>query len=301
MTLETKLCGLTMKNPIITASGTFGFGAEFAPYMDVSKLGGICSKGLTLNPKEGNFGPRMWETTAGMLNSVGLQNPGVAHFIEHELPIMRQFDTAVIANMGGGTLEDYVTGAALLDKADIDLLELNISCPNVKQGGAAFGIKAEVAREVVAAVRQVYHGPMMVKLSPAAENIAEMALACEEAGADALSLINTLKGMAIDVYKRKPVFRNVVAGLSGPAVKPVALHMVYEVCRHVKIPVVGLGGITTGQDVVEFIMAGAQAVQVGTANFIKPDITLDILRELEEFMQQQGIASLDEIRGCAQA
>lgn len=298
MTLKTNLCGLTLKNPIITASGTFGFGQEFAPYMDVSRLGGICSKGLTLNPKEGNYGPRMWETPSGMLNSVGLQNPGVAHFIEHELAVMRQFDTTAIVNMGGGTIEEYVEGARLLDAAGIDLLELNISCPNVKEGGAAFGVKASVAKEVVSAVRDVFHGKMMVKLSPAAEDIVEMALACEEAGADALSLINTLKGMAIDVYKRKPVFRNTVAGLSGPAVKPVALHMVYQVCGAVKIPVVGLGGIMTGQDVIEFIMAGATAVQVGTANFIKPDITLDILRELEEFMASQKIENLDEIRNC---
>jgi dihydroorotate dehydrogenase (NAD+) catalytic subunit len=204
----------------------------------------------------------------------------------------------VIANLGGGTVEEYVLGAELLDKSGIDLLELNISCPNVKHGGAAFGVKAGVAKEVVSAVRAVYSGKMMVKLSPAAENIAEMAKACEEAGADALSLINTLKGMAIDVYRRKPVFRNVVAGLSGPAIKPVALHMVYEACKAVSIPVVGLGGIMTGRDVIEFIMAGAQAVQIGTANFVKPDIALDILRELTEFMEEQGISSLDEIRGC---
>lgn len=297
--LTVDLCGLTLKNPILTASGTFGFGEEFTPYMDVSKLGGICSKGLTLHPKEGNYGPRMWETPSGMLNSVGLQNPGIAHFIAHELGVMRRSGTTVIANMGGGALEEYVEGARLLNDADIDMLELNISCPNVKKGGMAFGIKAPVAKEVVAAVRAVFQGPMMVKLSPNAEDIVEMALACEEAGADAISLINTLKAMAIDVYRKKPVFRNIVAGLSGPAVKPVALRMVYEVSKAVNIPVVGLGGIMSGMDAVEFIMAGAAAVQVGTANFVRPDQSLQILRELEAFLESQGIASLAEIRGCA--
>lgn len=299
MTLKTELCGIILKNPVIAASGTFGFGEEFAPYMDVSALGGICSKGLTLHPKEGNRGPRMWETASGMLNSVGLQNPGIRHFIERELPVMRRFGSAVIANMGGGSLEEYVEGAALLDRADIDMLELNISCPNVREGGAAFGVRAEVAEAVVSAVRKAFRGPMMVKLSPNAEDIVEMALACEGAGADALSLINTIKAMAIDVYKRKPVFRNTVAGLSGPAVKPVALRMVYEVAKAVKIPVVGLGGIMTGMDAVEFIMAGARAVQVGTANFVKPSATLGIIRELEEFMEAQGVSNLEEIRGAA--
>ncbi|GHU81106.1 dihydroorotate dehydrogenase [Clostridia bacterium] len=266
--------------------------------MDVSRLGGICSKGLTLNPKEGNYGTRMWETPSGMLNSVGLQNPGVKQFIRHELEIMRGFDTVAIVNMGGGTIDEYIEGAALLDGAGIEMLELNISCPNVKQGGAAFGIKASVAREVVSQVRKVFRGPLMVKLSPSAEDIVEMALACEEAGADALSLINTLKAMAIDVYKRKPVFRNMVAGLSGPAVRPVALRMVWETARAVSIPVVGLGGILCGRDAIEFIMAGAAAVQVGTANFTKPGIMLDIIAEIGDFMREQGIASLDEIRGC---
>ena len=296
--LKTTLCGIELKNPVITASGTFGFGEEFSPYMDVSKLGAICSKGLTLNPKEGNYGTRMWETPAGMLNSVGLQNPGVKQFVAKELDIMRKCGTVSIVNMGGGTIEEYVEGAALLDAAGIEMLELNISCPNVKQGGAAFGIKAEVAKEVVSQVRRVFHGPMMVKLSPAAEDITEMAVACEEAGADAISLINTLKAMAIDVYKRKPVFRNMVAGLSGPAVRPVAVRMVWEVAKAVNIPVVGLGGIMCGRDAIEFIMAGATAVQVGTANFTNPGICLDIIAEIEEFMISQGIKSLDEIRGC---
>lgn len=298
--LNVELCGVSLKNPLIMASGTFGFGAEFTPYMDVSTLAGISSKGLTLHPKEGNLGHRMWETASGMLNSVGLQNPGVPEFIKTELPRMQKLGPAVIANLGGGTLEEYIQGAKLLDKADIDILELNISCPNVKEGGMAFGIVAEDAARVVKAVKEVTHHPMMVKLSPNAHDIVEVALACQEAGADALSLINTLKGMAIDVYKREPVFRNVSAGLSGPAVKPVALSMVYEVSKAVDIPVVGLGGIMTGRDVVEFIMAGATAVQVGTANLVTPNASAVILQELTEFMETQGIASLDEIRGCAQ-
>jgi dihydroorotate dehydrogenase (NAD+) catalytic subunit len=268
--------------------------------MEVSRLGGICSKGLTLHPKEGNYGTRMWETPAGMLNSVGLQNPGVAHFIAHELPIMRSCDTVVIANLGGGTVEEYVEGAILLNSAEIDMLELNISCPNVKEGGAAFGVDADVAYDVVRAVRAAYQGRLMVKLSPQAADIADMAVACEEAGADALSLINTIKAMAIDVYKRKPVFRNVIAGLSGPAIQPIALRMVYEVAKAVTIPIVGLGGIMTGLDAAAFIMAGATAVQVGTANLVKPDMALSILSELEDFLTAQGIASLEEIRGCAQ-
>lgn len=298
--LKTDLCGITMKNPLIMASGTFGFGIEFTPYLNLNRLGGISSKGLTLEPKEGNFGPRMWETPSGMLNSVGLQNPGVKEFIKTDLVRMRRFEPAVLANLGGATLEDYVQGAALLNEADIDMLELNISCPNVKEGGMAFGIRCEDAARVVSAVRKVYNGPMMVKLSPNAHDIVAVAKTCEKEGADALSLINTLKGMAIDVKKRAPVFRNVSAGLSGPAVKPVALSMVYEVCREVKIPVVGLGGIACGQDVIEFIMAGATAVQIGTANLMRPDSSVRILEELEEFMKSHNISSLEEIRGCAQ-
>lgn len=299
MTLKTKLCGVTLKNPLIMASGTFGFGAEFAEYMDLSALGGICSKGLTLHPKQGNYGSRMWETPAGMMNSVGLQNPGVACFISDELPRMRRSGAAVIANLGGGTVEEYVEGARLLDSADIDLLELNISCPNVKEGGANFGIDPEVAAGVVSAVRGAFRGPMMVKLSPNAHDIVDMALACEAAGADALSLVNTFKAMAIDIHRRGPVFRNVSAGLSGPAIKPIALRMVYEVAGAVKVPVVGLGGIATATDALEFILAGAAAVQIGTASFVKPDIALDILAGIEEYMERNKVKDLRELRGAA--
>jgi len=300
LTLETKLNGITLKNPVIAASGTFGFGEEFGEYMDVSRLGGVSSKGLTLNGKQGNTGPRMWETPSGMLNSVGLQNPGVAAFIEQELPKMKRMDTVILANLGGGTEEDYLEGAKLLDRSGCDIIELNISCPNVKSGGMAFGIKAKVAHDLVGKVRAVVkHKPLMVKLSPNAENIVEMALACEEAGADSLSLINTLAGMAIDVYRKRPVFRNTIAGLSGPAVKPVALRMVYDVCKAVRVPVVGMGGIAGWRDAVEFILAGATAIQIGTANFIKPDICLDIIGGITRYLADQGIEALDEIRGAA--
>ena len=295
--LKVNVLGMKFKNPIITASGTFGFGEEYAQVYDISILGGICSKGLTIKPKQGNKGTRLWETPMGMMNSIGLQNPGVEKFISEELPKMKKYNTKIIANLGGGTIDDYLEGVEKLNQTDIDILELNISCPNVKSGGMAFGIKSEVAYEVINEVRKVCKKPLMVKLSPNAENIANMAVTCEKAGADAISLINTLKGMAVDIYKRKPIFENTYAGLSGPAVKPVALRMVHEVCKAVSIPVCGIGGITTGKDVIEFTMVGASLIQIGTANFIKPDICVDIIREIEDFLNKQGIKNLDEIRG----
>lgn len=291
------ICGINFKNPVISASGTFGFGEEYSNYYDVSKLGGICSKGLTINPKEGNAGDRIFETASGIMNSVGLQNPGVRHFIENELPKMKQFDTVCIANLGGGCAEDYIDGIKLLNETSADIIELNISCPNVKHGGMAFGIKSDVAYEVVSEVRKVCNKPLMVKLSPNAEDIVDMAVKCEEAGADAISLVNTFKGMAIDIKRRKPVFNNVTAGLSGACIKPIALRMVYEVSKAVKVPVVGMGGICSSEDAIEFIMAGAHAIQVGTANFIKPDICLDIIAGIEAFMKKEGIKNLEEIRG----
>lgn len=295
--LKVKTMGMEFKNPILTASGTFGFGEEFSEIYNLSLLGGICSKGLTLNPKSGNKGIRVWETPMGLINSIGLQNPGVDKFILEELPKMKSYNTKVIANLGGNTTEEYLIGIEKLNLTDIDIIELNISCPNVKSGGMAFGIKCDVANEIVSKVRKVCEKPLMVKLSPNAENIAEMAIACEEGGADAISLINTIKSMAIDIKKRKAVFDNVYAGLSGPCVKPIALRMVHEVYKAVKIPVCGLGGIMTASDAIEFIMAGATLVQIGTANFIKPDIAVDIIKELSEFMDKEGINSLDEIRG----
>jgi dihydroorotate dehydrogenase (NAD+) catalytic subunit len=295
--LEVNVAKVPFKNPIIAASGTFGFGEEFGEIYNVSRLGGICSKGLTLNKKEGNDGIRIFETAAGILNSVGLQNPGVQGFIDKELVKMKKLDTIIIANLGGGTLEDYEDGAEKLSETSVDMIELNISCPNVKYGGMAFGIKNDVAYEVVSKVRKVCKKPLMVKLSPNAENITEMALACEKAGADAVSLINTIKGMAIDIKNKKSIFNNITAGLSGPAVKPIALRMVYEVSKAVSIPVVGIGGITSYKDVLEFLMAGATAVQIGTGNFMKPDICIDIIDGLESYVKRENLNSITEIIG----
>ncbi|EJP6473661.1 dihydroorotate dehydrogenase [Clostridium botulinum] len=295
--LQTNLCGRTLKNPIIAASGTFGFGEEYGEFYDVSILGGISSKGLTLNPKEGNDGIRIYETSSGIINSVGLQNPGIDRFVKEELPKMKKIDTITIANVGGGCIEDYIAVVDKLNKTDVDMIELNISCPNVKHGGMAFGIKSEVAYEVVKKVKEICKKPLIVKLSPNAEDIVDMAIKCESAGADALSLVNTFKAMAIDIKRKVPVFENVTAGLSGPCIKPIALRMVYEVCKKVTIPVIGIGGISNYEDVIEFIMAGATTVQIGTANFMNPYSALNIIKDLESYMKKEGIKNLDEIRG----
>lgn len=295
--LNVNINGVDFKNPVIAASGTFGFGAEYNNFYDVGILGGISSKGLTLNPKDGNNGIRVVETSQGMMNSVGLQNPGIDRFIAEELPKMRALGTNVIANVGGGCIEDYEIAIEKLRGTDIDMIELNISCPNVKSGGMAFGIKSEVAFDVVKKIKAISDKPLMVKLSPNAENIVDMAIKCEEAGADSISLINTLKGLAIDPYKRKPVFNNVYAGLSGPAVKPVALRMVHEVSKAVNVPIIGLGGITTGLDAVEFMMAGATAVQIGTVNFFNPLAGKEIIEEIQEFCIKEGIKDIKDIIG----
>ena len=295
--LNVKFKDINFKNPVIMASGTFGFGKEYNEVYDIEKLGGISSKGLTLNQKDGNNGMRVFETPSGMMNSVGLENPGVQGFIDKELPFFSDLDLVRIVNLGGGTLDDYIKGAELLRGKDIDVIELNISCPNVKAGGMAFGIKNEVAREVVREVRKVVDKPLVIKLSPNAEDIVGMARVCEEEGADGVSLVNTFKALAIDINKRKPVFENVYAGLSGPAIKPIALRMVNEVAKNVEIPVWGMGGITTANDAIEFIMAGSSCIQVGTANFVNPKIGLEIIDGIEKFMKQEGIKTLDEIRG----
>ncbi len=295
--LKVNINGVEFKNPVIAASGTFGFGAEYNNFYDVGILGGISSKGLTINPKEGNDGLRVFETPSGMMNSVGLNNPGIDAFIEKELPKMKKLGTNVLANVGGGCLEDYEAAISKIDKTDVDMIELNISCPNVKHGGMAFGIKSDVAYEVVKKVKALTTKPLMVKLSPNAEDIVDMAVKCQEAGADSISLINTLKGMAIDPYKRKPVFNNVTAGLSGPAVKPIALRMVYEVSKAVNIPVIGLGGISNGLDAIEFMMAGASAIQIGTVNFFNPMAGKEIIEEMESFLKSQGIKDINEIVG----
>lgn len=295
--LKVNINGVDFKNPVIAASGTFGFGSEYNDFYDVGILGGISSKGLTLNPKDGNNGIRVFETPSGMMNSVGLQNPGIEKFIKEELPKMKKLNTNIIANVGGGCIEDYEKAIEMLRGTDIDMIELNISCPNVKSGGMAFGIKSKVAYEVVSKIKQIADKPLMVKLSPNAEDIVDMALECERAGADSISLINTLKGLAIDPYKRKPVFDNVYAGVSGPAVKPIALRMVHEVSKAVSVPVIGLGGITSGIDAIEFMMAGASAIQIGTVNFFNPNAGKEIIDEMEKFCKEQGIKDINEIVG----
>ncbi len=295
--LQVNLLGVSMKNPVIAASGTFGFGEEYRAFFDPGLLGGISSKGLTLHGSKGNGGVRVWETPAGMLNSIGLENPGVAHFIERELPLMRRIPSALLCNMGGHSLEDYEQGAAMLDKADIDILELNISCPNVKAGGMAFGMEPATAADVVRRVRALCHHPLLVKLSPNAPDLIAVARAVEEAGADGLSLTNTFLGMAIDVDRRRAVFDNVYAGLSGPAILPLALRMVHQVCKAVTIPVVGLGGIATWRDALCFLMAGATAVQMGTAGFADPLAMPRAIEGLEKYCEEQGLQNILEIRG----
>lgn len=296
--LKVNINGVEFKNPVIAASGTFGFGGEYNDFYDVGILGGISSKGLTLNPKDGNEGIRVYETPSGMMNSVGLQNPGIDRFISEELPRMKTLGTNIIANVGGGCMEDYEEAIERLVGTDIDMIELNISCPNVKSGGMAFGIKSNVAYDVVSKIKKIVDKPLMVKLSPNAEDIVKMAVSCEEAGADSISLINTLKGFAIDPYKRKPIFNNGYAGLSGPAVKPIALRMVHEVSKAVNIPVIGLGGISSGVDAIEFMMAGATAIQIGTVNFANPMAGKEIIEEMEAFLKSQGIKDINEIIGC---
>ena len=292
------IAGVRLQNPVIAASGTFGYGKEYAQVMDVSRLGGICTKGLTLNPRTGNTGIRLWETPAGLLNSIGLENPGIPAFIEKELPALRELGPAVIANLSGSTVEEYVEGAALLDASSVDIVELNISCPNVKAGGMAFGLDSEMAGSVVTQVRQTLRNkPLMVKLSPNAGDLLAVAKACVDSGADALSLVNTFKAMAIDIQTRKPVFDNITAGLSGPAIKPIALRMVWELCGGLnpRVPVVGMGGIACADDALEFLMAGAIAVQVGSATFAHPPAMIEIVDGIEAYMRDNGIAGLGDI------
>ncbi len=291
------ICGVEFKNPVIAASGTFGFGREFEEYFSIEKLGGISTKGLTLKARDGNKGIRIYETPSGMMNSIGLQNPGVKGFINDELPFLEEKNTVIMANLGGSTIEDYLEGIELLNGTSVDIIELNISCPNVKEGGMAFGIKCDSARDIVSRAKSICKKPLIVKLSPNAENIKEMAYACVEAGANGLSLVNTFNALAIDILSRKPVFNNITAGLSGPCIKPIALRMVYEVSGVVDVPIIGIGGIMTWKDAIEFIMAGARAVQIGSANFIKPDLCLDIISGIENFMKEQGIKDLKEITG----
>lgn len=295
---EIKLKGLTLKNPVMTASGTFGYGEEYADFVDLSELGGIIVKGTTLHHREGNPYPRMAETPMGMLNCVGLQNKGVDYFIETIYPRIKDFKTNVIVNVSGSNIDDYVTAAAKIDALDnIPAIELNVSCPNVKQGGMAFGVTCSGIEQVTKAVREVYHKHLMVKLSPNVTNIAEIALAAEAAGADSVSLINTLLGMAIDAETRKPILSMVTGGLSGACVKPVALRMVWQVAKAVKIPVIGLGGISSATDAIEFLLAGASAIQIGTANFIDPAISAKVAKGIVEYCEKHGVEDVNELVG----
>ena len=296
--LNVKIGDLSLKNPVMTASGTFGYGLEFADFMPLDGLGGIIVKGTTLKPREGNPYPRMVETAQGMLNCVGLQNKGVDYFCEHIYPQIKDIDTNMIVNVSGSSPEDYAACAARIDALErIPAIELNISCPNVKDGGMAFGTSCAGAASVVKAVRQAYHKTLIVKLSPNVTDITEIARAVEAEGADAVSLINTLMGMAIDIERRKPLLSINTGGLSGPAVKPVALRMVWQVAKAVQIPVVGLGGITTASDAIEFFMAGASAIEIGTANFLDPAISIQIRNGINQWLDAHGCASIQDIIG----
>jgi len=292
--------GLLLTNPVMAASGTFGYGTEYNHLFDIQRLGAIVCKGTTLKPKEGNTQPRLAETASGVLNSIGLQNIGVRALIEEKAPLWAQWRVPVIVNIAGETVDDYAQLASQLDSVTgISAIEVNISCPNVKAGGAEFGANPELAAEVTRAVKAATSLPLLVKLTPNTSDIAEVAIAVAGAGADAISLINTLKGMTIDIAKCRPLLGNISGGLSGPAIKPVALHMVYEVAGAVEVPVVGCGGITTASDAIEFIMAGASAIQVGTASFTNPRAPLDILEGIEEFLAKERIASLTDLIGIA--
>lgn len=298
MDLSVNIAGLKLKNPIIAASGTFGFGREFSGFFDLNLIGGISVKGLTLKPRKGNAPPRIAETPAGILNSVGLQNPGVEAFIRDEIPFLRRFDTCIIANIAGNTIDDYCRMAEILSEADIDAIELNVSCPNVKEGCLMFGSTAEGISNVTAAVRKVCKKPLIVKLSPNVTDITKMAKAAEDSGADCVSLINTILGMAIDINSRRPILGNIMGGLSGPAVKPVAVRMVYQVSKAVKIPVIGMGGISNAEDAVEFLLAGASAVMIGTAGFVNPYVWVETAEGIKQYMEKHGFEKVSDITGA---
>lgn len=297
--LSVKLADVTLKNPITTASGTFS-ARDSGEFYDISKLGAVITKGVASEPWNGNPTPRIAETYGGMINAVGLENPGVKSFIENELSYLKEFDTQVIANVAGRTIEEYCAVVESLNETDVAMMEVNISCPNVKKGGIGFGTDPKMAAEVTKAVKAIAKKPIIIKLTPNVTDITEIAKAVEAEGADAVSLINTLLGMKIDVQRRKPVLANVMGGFSGPAIKPVAVRMVYQVRRAVNIPIIGLGGIMTGEDVVEFIMAGADAVSVGTAALVNPTAPVDILQELKNYMVEQGFKTISEIRDAFQ-
>ena len=299
--LSVTIAGVQFRNPVIAASGTFGYGSEYTDLLDIAALGGICTKGLTHKPRDGNNGVRICETASGLMNSIGLENPGIPVFIERELPQLRKIGPVVIANLSGSDIAEYTEGALLLNASSVDMIELNISCPNVKSGGMAFGIKPEMAAEVTAAVRKAAtNKPLMVKLSPNAPDITAVARACINTGADALSLVNTFKAMAIDIKGRRPVFDNISAGLSGPAIKPIALRMVWELVETLHkekraVPVIGLGGIACASDALEFLLTGAAAVQVGSATFAHPPVMNEVIAGIELYMKEKGLFRPEEL------
>ena len=296
--METTIAGVTWKNPVTIASGTFGSGREYGELIDLNRLGAITVKGVSEEAWKGNPVPRLAETQSGLLDSIGLQNAGANLFIENDIPFLRQYDTKIIVNICGHTLSQYCAVAERFADCDIDMLELNISCPNVEEGGLSFGTDPHVVERVVKAVRNYVKQPLIVKLSPEVTDITEIARAAVSGGADALSLINTLRGMKIDIHKRKPILANKIGGYSGPGIMPVALRMAYEVCHSVDVPVIGMGGISTFEDALQFIMAGAEAVAVGTANFHNPYATVEIIDGIRQYMKENKISSLEEIRGC---
>lgn len=293
--------GLTIKNPVMTASGTFGYGLEYGDFIDLNRLGGVLVKGTTLHPRQGNPYPRMAETPSGMLNAVGLQNKGVDYFCEHIYPTISGYDTAMIVNVSGSQVEDYIETAEKINALErIPAIELNISCPNVKEGGMAFGVTCAGAASVVRAVRAVYDKTLIVKLSPNVTDITEIARAVEAEGADSISMINTLLGMAIDAEKRRPVLSTITGGLSGPAVKPIALRMVWQTAQAVKVPIIGMGGIASATDAIEFLLAGASAVEVGTYNFVDPSVTTQIVDGIEDYMRRHGFTDIQDLIGALQ-
>lgn len=295
--MKVNIAGVEWKNPVTTGSGTFGFGREYSEYFDLSELGAVCLKALSAKPRSGNPSPRIAETTKGVLNSVGLQNPGAEAFIEKELPRLRKYDTKLIANLCGASVEDYTEVAQILDDK-VDMFELNISCPNVKEGGMAFGTNPKMVEEITQKVKAVSKVPLIVKLSPNVTDITEIARAAEAGGADAVSLINTLLGMKIDINTRRPILHNNMGGLSGPAVKPVAVRMVYQVRKTIKLPIIGMGGITSAEDAIEFMLAGANAIAVGTAGLVDPYAWVKVIKGLESYLNKNNIADVNDIVGA---
>ena len=294
--LSVTIAGVNFKNPVIAASGTFGYAREYQGLVNVSCLGGICTKGLTLESRKGNNGVRLHETPSGLMNSIGLENPGISAFIEKELPYLKSLSTVIIANLSGSDIETYTEGAKLLNDSSIDMIELNISCPNVKAGGMAFGLDPVSAHEVVKSVRSVStHKPLIVKLSPNAPDLTAVSLSCVNAGADALSLVNTFKAVAIDIHKRKTIFDNISAGLSGPAIRPIALRMVWELWEKVNVPIIGMGGIASTNDALEFLLAGAVAVQIGSATFSHPPLMNEVILGIENYMKQNNFSCIEEL------